>query len=990
MSTNEDKGEAISEIQSTPLPLSGYPQFQYNLTSQGINASPTQPGNIFQPDIGFSIPNPPNQIPNASKISISAPPFQENKDIPGPATNRPSLLSNTFVVAGQEKSENTLGIDPISQGTLFQQIGQMSPVQTGGKPQSDTPDNLTNLQHPPIDNTKSNEDITEASKKQNSINTRPSHQLITPISGANDPTYLDSSLKALVSQNPFRLSTTMSKEDPSQLLERISQLDSEVETQKSKVSEVENKEKYLLDENITLKADITHITNQLEQRKKEVTAKDKEKQNVSNGLQAEEQKVARLESEKKKTTDELKASKKECEDLKVQVRQSAIDLANNKTQTQKLDQEAQAQTTKIADIESNSKKNSKELEAKQKEFNKLKESHSIEITELKKAMEVSKTGDTEVNEQKKEFEAKEYKLKQIEEELQFAQTAITEAETKFKASLLEIAQLKQQTAQLANEEVKLKETISQLQTEKHHNAARMKSCVDLHLLTKIEEVFIGLSKQQAPHELTPGSPDRVEWFVASLTSWNAQLSDQISSTESLLHEKETEVYAHKGELQAILNFLHQQRPTNKSSSTTISTSSPLKLIQDILTERTDQLAKANVSITELERYNKTMEMQICETRQHYKDESKKNDQLMQDNADLERRVQSLNCEKEELEIKNVELINQLSGVPSDVDNFNDPNLQCHDTNHNFVQESFNPRPSPLPLGMVSPFPFEPPGSPLPTFSLTQGHRSTLQKAADELSHLKVRVWESEAENSKLREQLSACNRDPSLPAAASPDAESAFQAVFEANQSNLMKLGESNREKELLSRDVEFLRQRVEELEKNIERHKVSIEVKEVAYKELYSECREWERKYKKCGHIHQEMERVKRQLMRREAETQECATLRAERLNQQTTLDNLVAELQERKKAEQILTRENQKLHAKLEECLQHISNMQLRIQEQTIAESHRNHKPEETQHLPVPHPVSPTILKPPSMSSVPLSPPTRQPATKRHPPILYPPTSS
>ena len=962
---------------------------------KGINLSPTQSQNIFQPNTRFNMLNP-FQIPNLRTSNGSVFTFQENKDIPGPVTNQLSFQSNASLMKGQKESETLSGVNPITQGSnqevspLSQPIDQMSPVQTSGKPPNTPLHNITTPQHPPTDNTKSIQDITEANNNQSLINTRPSNQFTTPRSGANEPTYSDSSFKSLVSPNLSLLSTSMSEKDPSQLLEEIKRLDSDLVTQRSKANEAEKKEKSLLSDNKNLKADITRLTKESEQRKEENTAKDSSKQKVSNELQAVKQKVASLESEKKKTTEELKASKKECEHLKGQFQQYSNDLAITKSDTQNLNKEKLALATKLADIESKSKNIVIELEAKQKEFDKLKETQSIEIRNLRKTMEESKAGDIEsVNEQKKQCEAKESSLKQFEEELQSTQAAIT---AKHKTNMQEITQLKQQTAQLINEETKLKEIIFQLQTEKDHDAARMNSCVDIDLLTKIEEVFIGLSKQEPPPEYTPGTPDRVEWLVSTLTSWNAQLSENISKIESLLHEKETEIDIHKEELQAILNFLQQHKPTNKSW-TTSSTSSPLRLIQAILTERTDQLAKANVCKLELERYNKTMEVQITESRQHYKDESKKNDQLMQDNADLERSVQRLTSEKEELEIKNVELINQLSAGPSDIDNFNDPSLQLHNMDPTFVQELLHSRPSPLPLGMVSPFPFEAPPSPPPsTFSLTQGHRSTLQKAADELSHLKVKVWESEAETSKLREQLSVRNRDPSLPATASPDAESAFQAVFEANQSNLMKLAESNREKDLLCRDVEFLRQRVEELEKNIQRHKVSIEVKEVAYKELYSECRDWERKYKKCGHVNQEMERVKRQLMRREAETQECATLRAERLNQQTTLDNLVAELQERKKAEQILTRENQKLHAKLEESLQHITNMQSRIQDHIVIEPQKNPKPEEIQHLvvPHPHPASPTILKPPSMSSVPLSPPTRQPATKRHPPILYPPTNS
>ena len=943
--------------------------FPFGSTLQENSASPITGPNLFQPANSF--------------------PF--NSSIPGQVMSQHFFHQNTPPTIGQDKSENKqeTGIQRNSQLTS---PPNQSIVGIGGKPTDTPPTNPATLQHPPptID-TKSDEDITEANNNQYSFNTRPSIEHTIPEPGANGATFSHPNSQDIVPQSSVNPPTNMSDKEPPKHLEQIKQLKSELEIQRNRINEAEEKVGLLQKEKENLQGDITEIQHELKQKKEEITVKDKENLKVSNELRTEKQKATGIESEKQKTSNELKASKKECEGLRTEVEHYLVEEANNKSSTQNLDKDRQALSKNIAELETKLKNNSKELEAKQKELTKLKESHSIEIKNLKKTMEDSKAGAADaVNEQKKILGANESNLKQLQEELKSTQAEITKAESKHKDSAQEIIGLKQQIVQLTNEDSKLKETISQLHAEKDQFEAGMNSCVDIDLLTKIEEVFICLSNQEPPHEYTPGSPDRVEWLISSLTSWNAQLTEKISTTESLLYEKETEIDAHKAELQSILNFLQQHKPTNKSS-TASSTSSPLKLIQAILSERTDQLSKAHLSRVELERYNKTMEVQIGETRQHYKDESKKNDQLMQDNADLERRVQRLTSEKDELEIKNVELINELSATRSDYDNLNEPSLQLQDANATLVQELLNPRPSPLPLGMMSPFPFEAPPLPSPNaFSLTQGHRSTLQKAADELSHLKVKVWESEAENSKLREQLSSRNKDPSLPASVSPDAESAFQAVFEANQSNLMKLAESNREKDLFSRDVEFLRQRVEELEKNVDRLKVSIEVKEVAYKELYLECREWERKYKKCGHVHQELDRVKRQLMRREAETQECATLRAERLNQQTTLDNLVAELQERKKAEQILTRENQKLHARLEETLQHISNMQSRIQEHTITELNRNPKPEEIQQPPVPHPASPTILKPPSMTSVPLSPPTRQPATKRHPPILYPPTSS
>ena len=942
-----NQSDQIATTQNTQ-PLQAPVPFPFGSTLQENSASPITGPNPFQPANSF--------------------PF--NSSIPGPVMSQPFL--NKQETGIQRNSQET---SPPNQ----------SIVGIGGKPTDTPPTNPATLRHPPptID-TKSDEDITEANNNQYSFNTRPSTEHIIPEPGANGATFSHPSSQDIVPQSSVNPPTNMSDKEPPKHLEQIKQLKSELEIQRNRINEAEEKAGLLQKEKENLQGDITEIQHELKQKKEEITVKDKENLKVSNELRTEKHKATGIESEKQKTSNELKASKKECEGLRTEVKQYLVEEANNKSSTQNLDKD-------IAELETKLKNNSKELEAKQKELTKLKESHSIEIKNLKKTMEDSKAGAADaVNEQKKILGANESNLKQLQEDLKSTQAEITKAESKHKDSAQEIIELKQQIVQLTNEDSKLKETISQLHAEKDQFEAGMNSYVDIDLLTKIEEVFICLSNQEPPHEYTPGSPDRVEWLVSSLTSWNAQLTEKISTTESLLYEKETEIDAHKAELQSILNFLQQHKPTNKSS-TASSTSSPLKLIQTILSERTDQLSKAHLSRVELERYNKTMEVQIGETRQHYKDESKKNDQLMQDNADLERRVQRLTSEKDELEIKNVELINELSATRSDYDNLNEPSLQLQDANATLVQELLNPRPSPLPLGMMSPFPFEAPPLPSPNaFSLTQGHRSTLQKAADELSHLKVKVWESEAENSKLREQLSSRNKDPSLPASVSPDAESAFQAVFEANQSNLMKLAESNREKDLFSRDVEFLRQRVEELEKNVDRLKVSIEVKEVAYKELYLECREWERKYKKCGHVHQELDRVKRQLMRREAETQECATLRAERLNQQTTLDNLVAELQERKKAEQILTRENQKLHARLEETLQHISNMQSRIQEHTITELNRNPKPEEIQQPPVPHPASPTILKPPSMTSVPLSPPTRQPATKRHPPILYPPTSS
>ncbi|KAI6656544.1 hypothetical protein LOD99_1339 [Oopsacas minuta] len=593
----------------------------------------------------------------------------------------------------------------------------------------------------------------------------------------------------------------------------------------------------------------------------------------------------------------------------------------------------------------------------------------------------------------KNIKEKDIELEQVKKELQTVRKDKNRLESESKDKIQEINQLKQQLGQLDKEQANLKENISQLEREIDENTAIMKSSVDIELLSKIEEVFIGLSSQNPPSEYALGSPDRVEWLVASLTSWNADLLGKISTNESLLFEKQTEIDSNKEELQTIQNYLQEQMPTNKGSSMTSLTDRPLNLIQ-IISDKMEQLSKANESIQKIESDKQTMEIQIQDIRQHYNNEDSKNDQLMKDNAALERQIQTLISEKEELEVKNVELINELCELRDGSGNFNNPQSQAINKFPSHVQEAYNPRPSPLYLESTSPFPFDSPASPPPTAfsSLTQGHRSTLQKAADELSHLKVKLWESEAENSKLREQMAVRNRDPTLPATISSDAENAFQAVFEANQSNLLKLSESLREKDMLYKDVEFLRQRTEDLEKNIERHKVSIEVKEVAYKELYTECRDWERKYKKCGQVHHEMERVKRQIMRKEADTQECATLRAERLNQQTTLDNLLAELQERKKIEQNLKIENHNLRSRLDECLKLISGMQLHIQEQF---DHKNLQSEEPPHKPPPQPqqeprpVSPIILKPPSMSSIPLSPPTRQPATKGHPPILYPPKS-
>ena len=352
--SNKETTNRNTGPQSTTQPL---PQSISTLNPmlKGINFSPTQSQNIFQPNTGSNMLNP-FQIPNLRTSNRSVFTFQENKDIPGPVTNQLSFQSNASLMKGQKESETLSGVNPITQGSnqevspLSQPIDQMSPVQTSGKPPNTPLHNITTPQHPPTDNTKSIQDITEANNNQSLINTRPSNQLTTPRSGAS-----------------------MSEKDPSQLLEEIKRLDSDLVTQRSKANEAEKKEKSLLSDNKNLKADITRLTKQSEQRKEENTAKDSSKQKVSNELQAEKQKVASLESEKKKTTEELKASKKECEQLKGQVQQYSNDLANTKSDTQSLNKEKH---TKLTDIESKSKNIPKELETKQNEFAKLKESEN--------------------------------------------------------------------------------------------------------------------------------------------------------------------------------------------------------------------------------------------------------------------------------------------------------------------------------------------------------------------------------------------------------------------------------------------------------------------------------------------------------------------------------------------------------------------------------------------------------------------------------------
>ena len=837
--------------------------------------------------------------------------------------------------------------------------------------------------------------VDNKTEETNVINTLPSHKYTLP----PQPDITSCTFKELVSTDTRLFDEDIMSDQPSTaLLEKVNALSDNLEEEKQKVIKAELNEQNSKKEIQTLKEEKDRITKDLEQRKIDILTRDTEKNKALDDLQSHIQEVAKLSGEKTKINKELDTIKKECDNLKTQVEHNT----SIKADIDKLIKEKQQLNSKLSDIDSNYKKLSKEIADKEKTVTKLKESHSADIKNLNSKMAQSKNAFAESqSEIKKVTDDRDAKLKQIDNELQTAKEARNRLETEKKNNIQEIKQLKEKIGEMERDTVGFKEYISQLEKETKQNEASMGSSVDIELISKIEKAFVDLSGLVPPPEYQPGSHERVEWLVASLVSWNADLNGKISINESYLHEKQTEIETMQGELQAIMNYLQHQMPTNSPSSAAINSTDPLNLVKSILAGKTEEMSKANDLIRKAETDKQKMEMQIQEISRHYNTEDSKNEQLMQDNAALERQIQTLISEKEELEVKNVELINELSELREGAENLNSPTTQSKLTNFGHVEGSFNPRPSPLYLETTSPFPFDTPMSPPPTAlsSLTLGHKSTLQKAADELSHLKVKVWESEAENSKLREQLSAQARDPALTTNISPDAEGAFQAVFEANQVNLVKLAESTRDKEVLFKDIEFLRQRVEDLEKNAERLKVSIEVKEVAYKELYLECRDWERKYKKCSNVHHELERVKRQLLQKEADSQECATLRAERLNQQTTLDNLGAELLDRKKLEQSLKRNNQKLQTRLEECLRHISNMQTHLQEKPIMKPQTHSLPEPPLHYPPfpsqqePRPVSPTILKPPSMSSAPLSPPTRQPPTatpfSKHPPILYPPTS-
>ena len=947
-----------------------------NSDTQSTNASQADKTKTKEPISDTTLPKDQPNLTNQSSTHKDAglPPL-----LPFSSNTPPSQPTKTEITS---RSTNPLSITRVESNTGVKfSFGYLAtqpntlPTQSLVSPHSSTSGNSI-----PGDNTVTNSEII----------TQPPHQDILP----PQCDITNSTLKELVSTDTYLFDENMSSQGSNQLTEEVKSLTGDLEAAKQKVIQAEANERNTKEEIKTLKEEKDRISKDLEQRENDIVTKDGDRQKVLDDLQSRKQQIATLNGEKSKINKELDAIKKERDELKTQVEHNA----GIQPEIDKLNKEKQRLNSKLSELDSSSKKLSKEIAEKEKDITKLKESHSVEIKDLNSRMAQSKEAFAESqSEIKKVTDDRDAKLKQIDNELQTANEARNRLETEKKNDIQEIKQLKEKIGGMKRDTDALKEHISQLEKESKQQEASMGYSADIELISKIEKAFVDLSGLVPPPEYKPGSHERVEWLVASLVSWNADLNGKISVNESFLHEKQTEIETMQGELQAIMDYLQHQMPTNPIS-TPINSSDPLNLVKSILAGKTEEMSKANDLIRKAESDKQKMEMQIQEISRHYNTEDSKNEQLMQDNAALERQIQTLISEKEELEVKNVELINELSELREGAGNLNSPTTQSKLTNLGNVEGSFNPRPSPLYLETASSFPFDTPMSPPPTAlsSLTMGHRTTLQKAADELSHLKVKVWESEAENSKLREQLSAQARDPTLPTNISPDAEGAFQAVFEANQVNLVKLGESTRDKEVLFKDIEFLRQRVEDLEKNAERLKVSIEVKEVAYKELYLECRDWERKYKKCSNVHHELERVKRQLLQKEADSQECATLRAERLNQQTTLDNLGAELQERKKMEQNLKRNNQKLQTRLEDCLRHISNMQVHLQDKPIMKPHKHSQPEEPLQNPPPQeprPISPTILKPPSMSSAPLSPPTRQPPGltpfSKHPPILYPPTS-
>ena len=993
---------------NTPVPLPNTPSTpltqpntgQVTKTNEPIT-NPTVPKEQANPTNESSTPkgtpkatNPPTQFCSSDKNPQAVPPqilpsAPEYPPPPVPLPNTPSTPLTQPTPTSPVNSDTNTSLQP------------MNPFPNPQSVASNTVEKFSSGNLATLDNTLSTQSIVShhtskpgnlipvdnKTKESNVINTLPSHQDIFP--PQRDIT--GSTFKELVSTDTQLFGEDMSDQPTTELMEKVKGLSDDLEETKQKVIKAEEKEQNSKEEILRLNEERDRISKDLEQKKKDIVTMAEAKIKVLDELQSHKQQVATLGVEKSKVNKEMDAIKKECDVLKTQVEHNTATRA----EIDKLDKEKQQ-------LNSNSQNLTKEIAEKDKTNKTLKLSHSAEIKVLNSKMAESKEAFAESqSEIKKVTDDRDDKLERIDDELQTAKEVREKLETEKKNSIQEIKRLKEKIGGLEKDTIGFRDYISQLEKETKQNETSTGPSVDKELISKIEKTFVDLSGLVPPPEYEPGSQERVKWLVASLVSWNADLNGKISINESYLHEKQTEIETMQGELQVIMNYLQHQMPTNPSS-TAINSTNPLNLFKSILAGKTEELSKAKDLIRKAETDKQKMEMQIQEISRHYNTEDSKNEQLMQDNAALERHIQTLISEKEELEVKNVELINELSELHEGAENLDSPTTQSKRTNLDHVEGLFNPRPSPLYLETTSPFPFDTPMSPPHTAlsSLTLGHRSTLQKAADELSHLKVKVWELEAENSKLREQLSAQARDPSFPTNVSPDAEGAFHAVFEANQVNLVKLAESTKDKEALFKDIEFLRQRVEDLEKNAERLKVSIEVKEVAYKELYLECRDWERKYKKCSNVHHELERVKRQLLRKEAESQECATLRAERLNQQTTLDNLGAELQERKNIDQNLRRNNQKLQTRLDECLGHISNMQTHIQDKFIMKPHKHSLPEAPLHnIPFPsqqqepHPVSPTILKPPSMSSAPLSPPTRQPPTvapiSKHPPILYPPTS-
>ena len=745
------------------------------------------------------------------------------------------------------------------------------------------------------------------------------------------------------------------------ITKQIHELTMELESERERNKEAAEREMNIIQEKTQLDLE----NNDLGQRIKEIGDNEKKLQAQFDELNKEK---IELKGEKEKALADLATSQKESIAVKNQLQQ----VENQSTsQISFLAGEKQTAIKQVEGLQRDLLSRTQELEEKKKNIEKLQATNS----DLLKNMEKSQGAEVTLVHLENQIGEKDAELKRLETQLQNSNRDKAEFEN---ASRNEIQELTEQLRTMSEEETALKAQLSQFEIERTED-----SRTDIELLSKIEETFLSLCGYR-PSDLSPGSAERVEWLVASMTSWNAELNTKISDFERLLYEKDTNIEMNLREIQEINSLLqhHQIRPTQLSSSATNSSARPIDLIQTLLAGKDDQLKQFENQI-------QSLELQMEELRQHYNTEDSKNDQLMQDNADLERRVQTLMSEKDELERKNVELENRLTEIQEDLENSNDPNgPQSHmnPSDPMLERNTMNSRPSPIHLGPVNTLPFEPstppPYSALST--LSQGHRSTLQKAADELSQLKVKVWELEDESCKLKEHLTVRNRDSTIPANISPVIEAPFQAVFAANQSNILKLSECNREKEALYKDLEFLRKRVEELEVCVERYKLSIEVKEVAYKELYEECRDWERKYRKCGHMQHEMEKMKRQLFKKDAETQECARLRAERLEQQTTLDNLLAELQERKKAEMILQTKNQKMLTRIEE-FQSQARQEFVItptEHQRIPHAHEIPQPD-------PHPTSPPILKPPTLSSVPLSPPTRQPA-KRHPQILYPPTNN